>query len=169
MKRTPKILLLLGLQSVVIGLAISIGWYHGIPADRQRLKSLKDSLEQGSYASRNDNTSVMASLLSIAETTDTNRASESTFSLLNLLLDQRIERGSGWLEFGHPSGSIWSGGDEQLRVLLRLAEYRKKHPFQDPDPRRASTVTTVLTEAEKCLSRRPGFTREEPDPIVIDH
>ena len=162
--KNARLLIFLALQVIVIGLGVMIGWNSGQPADRERLASLEVDLKLADDYVRWENINTIEGFQSVLERLQVNGDTTGAITQLNALIDGRIKARSGWAEFGCPRGLIWPGGEDEFRLILRIAEYRRQHPARQWPSIAGISISQIFEEAQKCQIRRASARGWKPPP-----
>jgi hypothetical protein len=159
--KTGRTILFIGVQVAVAALAFVAGWNNGLPADRERLRSLEAGVEQMRQSDRSENNLRIETLQSVVEMLQVNGDTTGAVTRLNGAIDSGIDRQNGWMEFGESRGLEWPSGEDQFRLLLRVGEYRRTHPVGYSYPGFIRTPA-ILADAEKCRERRTSHPQWTP-------
>jgi hypothetical protein len=129
MKYTAKIVLFIGLQLVIIGLAFLAGWHNGNPGDREQLEFYKSGIEFDRDYHKMKRIENLGTFQSLVESLQLKGDITNAVTELNRYIDHEIVDSSEWrANGGTVHGLQWPNGEEEFKLLLKIAEYRLAHP-----------------------------------------
>jgi hypothetical protein len=163
MKYTAKIVLFIGLQLVIIGLAFLTAWQNSNPGDREQLEFYRSEIEFTRDTLTMLRIERLRSFQSLVESLQLNGDITNAVTKLNQFIDNEIAISSdlGPREF---SGLQWPNGEKEFNVLLRIAEYRLNHPvdYKYPPVFYMRKAPKNLKEVLQCRDRRKSDPKWKP-------